>query len=224
MILNKHSAVVLFSGGQDSTTCLYWAKEKFETVYALGFDYGQRHRVELTQAGIIADLAGINYQVVNIQALFALTAANALLQAELPISNESDTMPNTFVPGRNLLFLTLAATYAYTCQAAHIVGGMCEADYSGYPDCRHQFIQAAEKAIQLATDLPFILHTPLMFLSKAQTWLLAQELNCLSCIQEYSHTCYEGDRSTKHRWGYGCGKCPACLLRRKGYEAAFGKQ
>lgn len=219
-ILPLEKAVVLLSGGQDSTTCLYWAKQNFKEVFALGFKYGQRHEIELKQASLIATDAGVPFTVADISSMLSLTAPNALLDAATAIETPPDSLPNTFVPGRNLLFLTLAGMHAYRLGVENIVIGACEADYSGYPDCRATFIAAAKTALRLANEFPFIVHTPLMYLTKAQTWRLAEELGRLAAVVELSHTCYEGDRTKRHVWGYGCGKCPACLLRKKGYEEA----
>lgn len=219
---NETPAVVLLSGGQDSATCLYWARERFAPLYALGFDYGQRHRVELTQARVLAERAGVKYDVLNLQALLPAFAPNALTDPTLEVQNATDGgLPNTFLPGRNLLFLTLAAQYGYARGAFDIVGGMCEADFSGYPDCRQDFVDAAAVAVSRAFDKTARIHTPLMRLDKAETWRLADALGCLTEIVEHSHTCYEGDRTRRHDWGYGCGLCPACVLRKRGFRAAF---
>jgi len=216
-------AIVLFSGGQDSTTCLYWALRHFAAVHAIGFHYGQRHSVELAQAHSIAAQVGVPFHIYPLPALQEM-GGNALTDLGIAVGTstpQSDALPNTFVPGRNLVFLTLAAGYAYQHHLGHIVGGMCQTDYSGYPDCREPFIRAAEIAVGLALDRPLQIHTPLMFLTKAQTWLLANELGCLETVRLQSHTCYNGDRQHLHPWGYGCGNCPACELRARGYSEAF---
>ncbi len=216
--------VVLFSGGQDSTTCLYWAKERFEAVTALFIHYGQRHAVEADQAREIARQAEV-LLVEQALDLSQLWATNSLTQSELPLEASpagSLQPPATFVPGRNLLFLALAAILARRLNAQHIVGGMSQSDYSGYPDCRRDFIEAAEQTLRLGFAFDFMIHTPLMLLDKAQTWLLADQLGCLDVVRDLSHTCYAGDRTTRHPWGYGCGVCDACRLRAKGWEVAFG--
>ena len=221
MTFEKDSAVVLFSGGQDSTTCLFWAKKHYPQVIALQFDYGQRHQIELTQGALIARLTQVERIVIPINT-FAYISDNALINKELKISHQTETqLPNTFVPGRNLLFLTAAAAWAYSNNIFTLVGGMCQADYSGYPDCRDDFVWAAQQAISLAMDVSFIIKAPLMFLSKAQIWQLARELGCLDVVKEYTHTCYNGDRIHHWSWGFGCGECPACILRAKGYQEAF---
>mgnify|MGYP006266111191 CR=1 FL=1 len=217
------SAVVLFSGGQDSTTCLYWAKTQFKKVYALGFRYGQRHAVELEQARKIAGKAGVHYELLPLD-IIAHLGGNALTDSTksiAPQSPQNPELPNTFVPGRNLFFLNTAAAWAYQRGIHNIVGGMCEEDYSGYPDCRLNFMQAMQTALQRGMDAPFVLHTPLMHLDKAATWQLAEEIGCKEIIINDTHTCYEGVRETLHPWGYGCGECPACVLRKRGYQQAF---
>lgn len=219
-----HGAVVLFSGGQDSTTCLFWALKRFEPVQAVVFDYGQRHRIEIEQAQAIAQGAGVPYVVLPIPALRQI-GGNSLTNTNLPLPQTTETsgsLPNTFVPGRNLLFLTLAAGYAYLLGIPNLVGGMNQNDYSGYPDCRQPFIDSAQASLRLAMDYPFAIHTPLMNLDKAGVWKLAQQLGCLQTVVEQSHTCYAGDHTTFHAWGYGCGTCAACRLRKVGYEKAFG--
>jgi len=207
------SAVVLLSGGQDSTTCLYWAKGRFERLYALTFDYGQRHRLELEAARTIARMAGVAaHRILKISELAEL-GGSALLE-DMPIQERGgrDNLPNTFVPGRNLLFLVLAAAWAYQLECHDVVGGMCQTDYSGYPDCRRATIDALERAIELGMEWTIRIHTPLMFLTKAQSVRLAQEVGALDALA-YSHTCYEGRFPP-------CGVCPACRLRAKGFEEA----
>lgn len=216
------AAVVLFSGGQDSTTCLYWAKKKYNQVIAIQFDYEQRHKIELTQGKYITQIAGIQNVILPINTFKALNN-NSLVNENLAIVSETKTqLPNTFVPGRNLLFLTLAAAWAYSHNIFTIIGGMSEADYSGYPDCRLDFIKSAQQSISLALDTDFAIETPLMFLTKAQVWKFSQELGCLDIIKDHTHTCYCGDRVHFWEWGFGCGECPACILRAKGYQEAFG--
>jgi 7-cyano-7-deazaguanine synthase len=224
------SALVLFSGGQDSTTCLAWALTRYRQVHTVGFSYGQRHQAELSARQDVrrelcshfpawADRLGEDH-VLDIPILGEISQT-ALTQARA-IEFQSNGLPNTFVPGRNLLFFSLAAALAYRLGAWDLVGGMCETDFSGYPDCRHDTLQAMEKTLVLGVDPRFVLHTPLMWLSKAQTWQLAKDLGgprFVQVIQEHTHTCYLGDHHTRHAHGYGCGQCPACQLRERGFEA-----
>ncbi|MGY1888825.1 7-cyano-7-deazaguanine synthase QueC [Pseudomonas sp. SDT291_1_S447] len=222
-------ALVLFSGGQDSTTCLAWALERYEHVETIGFDYGQRHRIELEcRLNILQEIRNRfpNWakrlgedHVLDLKLLGQIS--DTAMTAEKTIEFEKNGLPNTFVPGRNLLFLTFAATIAYRRDLTLLVGGMCETDYSGYPDCRDNTLKATQVALSLGMDAPVIIETPLMWLNKAQTWRLAENLggqDFVSLIQEESHTCYLGTRQQKHEWGYGCGTCPACELRKTGYE------
>jgi 7-cyano-7-deazaguanine synthase len=206
-------AVVLLSGGQDSTTCLYWAIDAgYAPIYALGFDYGQRHRVELEQAAKIAALAGAGWAALPLPTLAAIGDSALIGEGEVGALDRAG-LPSSFVPGRNLLFLTAAAAYAYKLEAHTLVGGMCETDYSGYPDCRRQTLDALEQAIRLGMEWELQIVTPLMRLSKRQTVELARRLpGCWEALA-LSHTCYEGQRP-------GCGKCPACLLRAKGFAEA----
>jgi 7-cyano-7-deazaguanine synthase len=223
-------ALVLFSGGQDSATCLAWALERFPHVETLGFDYGQRHRVELDcRNGFRAALAASfpswaerlgEDHTLRLDALAQVSETALTSDAEIRL--REDGLPNTFVPGRNILFLTFAAALAYRRGLRHIVGGMCETDFSGYPDCRDDTIKALQVALNLGMERRFVLHTPLMWLDKAATWRLASELGretLIDLVLEQTHTCYRGDRSRRHDWGYGCGDCPACDLRRRGWEA-----
>lgn len=207
------SALVLFSGGQDSTTCLFWAKQQFGLVEAIGFDYGQRHRRELELAQEIAEEAHISYfvhslDVLNAHSASALIDPNAILEEEAGAGSP----PNSLVEGRNLLFLTYAAIYAKGKGIADLVIGAGQTDYSGYPDCRNDFIQSAQQTLSLALDYPLIIHAPLMWKDKRQTWQLAEELGILELIKVRTLTCYNGIP------GEGCGNCPACRLRRKGYD------
>lgn len=223
------TALVLFSGGQDSTTCLAWALDRFECVETVGFDYGQRHRIELECRDTLrdqmralnplwADRLGDDHTI-SLAALGEIsdTALTSSMQIEMAASG----LPNTFVPGRNLIFLTFAAALAYRRGLKHIVGGMCETDYSGYPDCRDDTIKALQVALNIGMEKRFVLDTPLMWIDKAQTWQLAKDLGgraLVDVIVKDSHTCYLGERGALHKWGYGCGVCPACELRAKGYE------
>lgn len=223
------AALVLFSGGQDSATCLAWALDRFEQVETVGFDYGQRHRVELDCRprlrkgirGLRAEWAarlGADH-VIDLAVLGALSDTALTREAEIRLTESG--LPNTFVPGRNLIFLTFAAALAYRRGLKHIIGGMCETDFSGYPDCRDDTIKALQVALTLGMDRRFVLHTPLMWLDKAATWRLAQTLGgdaFEALIVEGTHTCYLGERGTRHPWGYGCGTCPACVLRAEGWR------
>ncbi len=222
------SALVLFSGGQDSATCLAWALSRYEHVETLGFDYGQRHAVELAcRAPVISSITSGFPQwaeklgddrVVSLDLL--KTIGDTALTSDVAISMNANGLPNTFVPGRNILFLTVAAAIAYRRGIGTIVTGVCETDYSGYPDCRDEFVKAMQAALNLGMAQRFALETPLMWIDKAATWRMASELGgnaLLNIILEKTHTCYLGDRSHRHDWGFGCGSCPACELRKNGY-------
>ena len=224
------AALVLFSGGQDSATCLAWALDRFDHVETLGFDYGQRHRVELDRrAALRAGTTALDPAWAarlgddHTLALDALgQVSETALTREAAIGYEASGLPNTFVPGRNLVFLTFAAALAYRRGLRHVVGGMCETDYSGYPDCRDDTIKALQVALNLGMERRFVLHTPLMWLDKAETWSLAKELGgaaLVDLILEHTHTCYDAVRGPRNDWGYGCGACPACSLRKRGFEA-----
>jgi 7-cyano-7-deazaguanine synthase len=228
-MIAAEGALVLFSGGQDSTTCVAWALDRFERVETIGFDYGQRHRVELDCRGEIRAMMAAHHgawggrlgeeHTINLASLGEISSTALTRGVEIEIGKEG--LPNTFVPGRNLIFLTFAAALAYRRGLRHIVGGMCETDYSGYPDCRDDTIKALQVALNLGMEKRFVLHTPLMFIDKAATWDLARALGgerFVDLIVEKTHTCYLGDRSRRHAWGYGCGACPACELRAAGYE------
>jgi 7-cyano-7-deazaguanine synthase len=208
-------ALVVLSGGQDSTTCLYWAISKYgaENVEAITFDYGQRHRIELESAAQIAGLAGVPHQTLSIST-FSELGGTALTDdnVDVPKTVQEGELPITFVPGRNLIFLTFAAAHAYQKGTGNLVTGVAQTDYSGYPDCRESTLQALEKAIQLGMEYEIKIHTPLMFLSKADTVLLAQECGATDALA-YSHTCYRGEQPP-------CGNCPACELRAKGFAEA----
>ena len=222
-------ALVLFSGGQDSTTCLAWALSRFDRVETIGFDYGQRHNVELTcrhqvldqirqQFPQWADRLGEDH-VLDLRLLGQIS--DCALTADTAIEFANSGLPNTFVPGRNLIFLSYAAALAYRRGAQTLVGGMCETDYSGYPDCRDNTMQALQLALNLGMEQHFRIATPLMWLDKAEAWRLAHDLGgqpLVDLIREHTHTCYLGDRTHRHDWGYGCGSCPACELRAQGYQ------
>ena len=226
---DTRSALVLFSGGQDSTTCLAWALDRFMHVETIAFDYRQRHRIELDQRlNVLAELRrrfpewsarlGEDHAV-DMAELGQISETS--LTRETAFQMEQDGLPNTFVPGRNLLFFTYAAAVAWRRGIRHLVGGMCETDYSGYPDCRDNTIKALQVTLNLGMDRNFDLETPLMWLDKAETWALARELGgepLIEILLEHTHTCYRNERGTKHDWGYGCGECPACALRKRGFE------
>lgn len=210
---NNQSALVLFSGGQDSTTCLFWALKNFKEVRALCFVYGQRHSLEVEVARKIADSANVPFQVLDASIISQL-ADNSLTNPEIIMDQEkpADSYPNTFVPGRNLFFLTFGAVVARTHGINNLVTGVSQADYSGYPDCRDTFIRSANTTLNLAMDEQFIIHTPLMWLNKAETWALADELGALDVVKNQTLTCYNGIIAD------GCGHCPACTLRNAGWE------
>ena len=223
-------ALVLFSGGQDSTTCLAWALQRYERVETIGFDYGQRHRVELDcRPRVLQRLRegfpawGARLGEDHLLDLSVLgQVSDTALTSDKAIALQAGGLPNTFVPGRNLLFFTLAAALAYRRGMRVLVGGMCETDYSGYPDCRHDTLQALQRALSLGLDQPLTLETPLMWIDKAATWRMAQQLGgdaLVALIRDDTHTCYLGDHDTRHAWGLGCGACPACELRRNGWRA-----
>jgi 7-cyano-7-deazaguanine synthase len=226
-------ALVLFSGGQDSATCLAWALARFSLVETAGFDYGQRHRVELECRARIANRLRHEFpewdaklgddHVIDLSVLGQIS--DTALTSDSAIAFAEDGLPNTFVPGRNLLFFTFAAALGYRRGLRHLVGGMCETDYSGYPDCRDDTLKALQATLTLGMDRRFVIHTPLMWRDKRATWELARDLGgdaLVELIREESHSCYLGQRDARHDWGYGCGDCPACDLRRRGWEAFVG--
>ncbi len=209
--MNK-KAVVVFSGGQDSTTCLFWAMKQFDEVIAVTFDYNQRHRVELECAKEICKEFDIEHHILDMSLLNQL-APNALTRDDIEIKvGENGELPSTFVEGRNMLFLTFAAVLAKVKGAKHMITGVCETDFSGYPDCRDVFIKSLNVTLNLSMDYEFVVHTPLMWLDKAQTWELADELGKFEYVREHTLTCYNGIK------GHGCGTCPACQLRQRGLE------
>ncbi len=229
------SALVLFSGGQDSTVCLAWALERFTKVETVGFDYGQRHAVELEVRPRLRDgLAALRADwkarlgddhMIKLDALAAIS--DTALTRETAIEIAGSGLPTTFVPGRNLIFFCFAGALAYRRSARHIVAGMCETDYSGYPDCRDDTVKAMQVALTLGLDKRVTLHTPLMWIDKAATFAMAETLGgagLLDLVIEDSHSCYVGDRAHRHAWGYGCGDCPACILRAKGFETFKSKR
>jgi len=233
--LSDDSALVLFSGGQDSTVCLAWALERFTRVDTVGFDYGQRHAVELSVRPRIRErLVALRPEwqarlgddhIIKLDALAAIS--DSALTRETAIEIADDGLPTTFVPGRNLIFFCFAGALAYRRGVRHIVAGMCETDYSGYPDCRDDTVKAMQVVLNLGMDRRFTLHTPLMWIDKADTFALAETLGgqgLLDLIVEDSHSCYLGDRSQRHEWGYGCGSCPACNLRAQGFAKFKNKR
>ncbi len=212
-MVKNEKAVVVFSGGQDSTTCLFWAQKHFQEVATVSFDYGQRHRAELDCAKEIAAEAGVSNRVLELGLINQLSA-NALTRAEIEVKDGEDGgMPSTFVEGRNHIFFSIAAIYAKQIGAKHLVTGVSGTDFSGYPDCRDSFIKSLNVTLNLAMDTEFVIHTPLMWLNKEETWRLADELGKLAYIRSKTTTCYHGIRGT------GCGECPACHLRQKGLTA-----
>ena len=234
MSVDPRAALVLFSGGQDSTTCLAWALERYARVETIGFDYGQRHAIELTvREPVRAAMRALSDDwsarlgddhVVDASVISAL--GETALTSDAAITYDAEGLPTTYVPGRNLLFLTLAGAVAVRREVTVLVGGMCETDFSGYPDCRDDTIKAMQLALNLGMNRRFALETPLMWLDKAATWRLAEALGgaaFVDLVRTRTHTCYVGDHRTLHDWGYGCGQCPACELRAKGY-AVFEKE
>jgi 7-cyano-7-deazaguanine synthase len=226
--MNSDAALVLFSGGQDSTVCLAWALERFARVETIGFDYGQRHAVELSvRARLREKIAMLNAgwaarlgddHVIKLDALAAISDTALTRQTAIEIAGSG--LPTTFVPGRNLVFFCFAGALAYRRGARHLVAGMCETDYSGYPDCRDDTIKAMQVALTLGLDQRVTIHAPLMWIDKADTFAMAEQIGgkaFLDLLIEDSHSCYLGDRSKRHDWGYGCGTCPACQLRAQGF-------
>jgi 7-cyano-7-deazaguanine synthase len=226
--MKDDAALVLFSGGQDSATCLAWALDRFAHVETLGFEYGQRHAVELSVRGAFRDaVAALDPawaarlgpdHLLRLDALGEVSETALTREAEITMT--ADGLPSTFVPGRNLVFLTFAGALAYRRGLRRIVAGVCETDYSGYPDCRDDTIKALQVALNLGMERRFVLETPLMWLSKGETWRLAERLGgarLVAAVVEHTHSCYLGDRSRRHPWGFGCGTCPACELRAKGW-------
>lgn len=206
------NCIVVFSGGQDSTTCLMWAKQNFEQVTAITFNYGQRHKLEIECAKQICEDQGIEHIVLDMSLLNGITS-NALTRSEIEVQAGSNgSLPSTFVDGRNMIFLTFAAVVAKQRGISHIVTGVCQTDFSGYPDCRDVFIKSLNVSLNLAMDYLFVIHTPLMWLTKSETWKLADSLNVLDYVRDNTLTCYNGIK------GEGCGTCPACLLRNAGLK------
>lgn len=226
---HQRRALVLFSGGQDSTTCLAWALQRYAHVETVAFDYGQRHHIELqARQHVLRELRAAfpewaarlgEDHVLDLKVLGQV--GDTAMTSERAIEMQDNGLPNTFVPGRNLLFLNLAAALGYRRQLDVLVGGMCETDFSGYPDCRDDTIKAQQVALSLGLGARVTIETPLMWLDKAEAWALARELGgqaLVDLIVEHSHTCYLGERGRRHDWGYGCGECPACVLRAAGWQ------
>lgn len=209
-VLNNEKALVVFSGGQDSTTCLFYAKKHFKEVELVTFEYGQRHAKEIEVAKEIAEDQGLKHHVLDTALLSQLTP-NALTSHDMTIDSHND-VPNTFVPARNLLFLSFAGALAYQIGAKHLITGVCETDFSGYPDCRDSFIKSMNVTLNLAMDRVFVIHTPLMWLNKKETWALSDDLGVLDYVRDRTLTCYNGMIAE------GCGECPACQLRQRGLE------
>ena len=223
-------ALVLFSGGQDSATCLAWALERFSVVETVAFDYGQRHKIELEcREEFLTKVVEINPlwkkrlgpdHKLDLSVLGKISETSLTQEAEIAL--REDGLPNTFVPGRNLLFFTLAAAVAYRRKLRHLVGGMCETDYSGYPDCRDDTLKSLQVTLNLGMGSNCVVDTPLMWIDKAATWRMADDLGgdqLVDLIKTSTHTCYLGDRDHEHDWGFGCGECPACQLRSSGYKS-----
>lgn len=212
-------ALIVLSGGQDSITCLYWAKQQYTEVEAIIFDYSQRHKTEIGCAVKVCNLEDVLYKVVDL-GFFSSISKSALTDDRIGVADKvpGSDLPATFTPNRNALFLTIAHAYAQQIGAQHVVTGVCQTDYSGYPDCRREFIGTIEHALNLGSGRSIQIETPLMWRTKAETFELADELGVLNKVVEHSHTCYNGNRTQRHDWGYGCGTCPACELRKKGFE------
>lgn len=215
--MKNEKAVVVFSGGQDSTTCLFWALKNFREVATVTFDYGQRHSEEIECARKIADELGVSFKVLDMKLINQLSA-NALTRDDIEVNEVVGELPSTFVPGRNHLFLSFAAVYADAIGARHLITGVSETDFSGYPDCRDNFIKSLNVTLNLAMDGRFVIHTPLMWLDKSEVWALSDELGAFDFVQNKTLTCYNGVPST------GCGKCPACVLRNDGLATYLSKK
>ncbi|WP_153723436.1 7-cyano-7-deazaguanine synthase QueC [Sporosarcina cascadiensis] len=215
--MKQEKAVVVFSGGQDSTTCLFWSIKQFKEVAAVTFDYGQRHHAEIECARSIAEELGVSFKVLDMTLINQLSA-NALTRKDIEITEDAGELPSTFVPGRNHLFFSFAAVYAQTIEARHIITGVSETDFSGYPDCRDTFVKSLNVTLNLAMNAEFVIHTPLMWLDKAGVWELSDRLGAFDFIRQRTLTCYNGIPAE------GCGTCPACKLRRQGLEEYLARR
>lgn len=223
-LFNKEKALVVFSGGQDSTTCLGWALNHFKEVFAITFKYGQKHKIEVEQSKIICEKLKIPQLIIDIDFLDKIVDSELISKVEGEINfnkahSQKTNLPSSFVPNRNALFLTLAHAYAQKIGVLNLITGVCQTDYSGYPDCRQIFLDKLEAALMEGSEAYIKIWAPLMFLDKAQTFKLAEDNNILDIVLKDSQTCYNGNHTTCHDWGYGCGNCPACKLRAKGYES-----
>ena len=216
-------AIVILSGGQDSVTCLYWAKNRYKNIEAITFDYGQKHSVEIEQSKFICEFLEIKQTIIDISFLNTIVESALTSGGDVNQLNKKG-LPASFVPNRNQLFITLAHAYAQKIGADSLVTGVCQTDYSGYPDCRKSFIHLIEKASNVGSDSNITIETPLMYLTKAETFKLARTEGCLKEVIKHSHTCYNGNRTDFHSWGYGCDNCPACELRKKGYNEFKNKK
>lgn len=215
--MKQEKAVVVFSGGQDSTTCLFWSIKQFKEVAAVTFDYGQRHHAEIECARSIAEELGVSFKVLDMTLINQLSA-NALTRKDIEITEDAGELPSTFVPGRNHLFFSFAAVYAQAIEARHIITGVSETDFSGYPDCRDTFVKSLNVTLNLAMNAEFVIHTPLMWLDKAGVWELSDRLGAFDFIRQRTLTCYNGIPAE------GCGTCPACKLRRQGLEEYLARR
>lgn len=220
--MNTDNAIVLLSGGQDSTTCLFWAKKTFKNVHAIGFDYGQKHKIELEAAKSIAANAGVPFEIVQLESVLGGSSLTDHSKDHNQSHEINKALPASFTAGRNILFLTIAASRAYGLGIPNIVTGVCQTDYSGYPDCRRPFVDAMETSLSLGLDASFVIHTPLMYLTKAETWRLAKDLGCLDIIINHTVTDYNG-RLVQNEWGYGVEDNPATKLRVAGFYEAKEK-
>lgn len=216
---SNQTAVVVLSGGQDSVTCLGWALARFKTIYAISFDYGQRHKVELECAAKVCEMFNVPHQIMDLSVLGKMVTTNLVGDGDVSQAHpHNKDLPASFVPCRNALMLTMAHGYAQELGASQLVTGVCQTDYSGYPDCRDEFVTKLAGALNTGYLTDIKITTPLMFKTKAETFKLAEEVGFLDVVLDYSHTCYVGDHEKRHDWGYGCGECPACQIRAKGYE------
>jgi 7-cyano-7-deazaguanine synthase len=213
----KNKALVIFSGGQDSTTCLYWALQRYDIVEAITFAYGQKHNIEIECSQEICKREGVKQTIIDISFLNTIVDSALTSNGDVNVLNDKG-LPASFVPNRNQLFITLAHSYLQKIGGGDLITGVCETDYSGYPDCRRNFIDLIEQATNVGSETYIQIITPLMYLDKAETFKLADDIGYLNEVIELSHTCYNGNREIFNDWGYGCGDCPACFLRRDGYE------